>query len=188
MQELWKPIDGFCGYEVSNIGNIRSYIGWKRRGLKEPRVLKCGIGTNGYKFIILCREDGKHIEKRIHRLVAEAFIPNVRSLKEVNHINGIKTDNSVENLEWCSRSENVKHAYRLGLKYTSEKQREKIIERARPVAMIDIASGEVLSVYETASLAEHMGVGFHNDILKCCKGISKQHKGYLWRYADEYKT
>ena len=106
--ERWKPIKGYEGlYEVSDAGKVKSLI--------TNKLLDCGLTTKGYKRVCLTK-DCKHKFYAVHRIVAEAFIPNLNNKPQVNHINGIKTDNRVENLEWCTNSENQKHSYDNGLK------------------------------------------------------------------------
>lgn len=106
-QEIWKPIYGYGNiYEISSLGNIRKLDGGS-----------VNVNKGDYKTISV----RKHGIVSIHRLVANAFIPNTENKPEVNHINGIKTDNRVENLEWCTRSENVKHAYDTGLLKKAQK-------------------------------------------------------------------
>lgn len=111
--ELWKDIEGFEGYQISNQGNVRSLKG------KEPKILKPIKNPTGYLYITLMKNNKKYV-KRVHKLVAEAFIPNIEGKTQVNHINGNKTDNRYFNLEWTSPSENVKHSYETGLKFSND--------------------------------------------------------------------
>lgn len=107
MIEEWKDIDGYEDlYEVSSFGNVRG----KKRGC----ILKGCKSTQGYLVLNLCKK-GKSITNRIHRLVAGAFLEKDKDTFVVNHLNGIKTDNRVSNLEWCSQSSNIKHSYDTGL-------------------------------------------------------------------------
>lgn len=120
MSEKWLEIEGFEGYyEVSSLGNIRSIDRLvKKRGHLVPQYSKYITKTlnyNGYYKVTLCKE-GKKFTKRLHRLVALAFIKNPKEKPQVNHKNGIKTDNRVVNLEWVTASENLYHAVKHGLK------------------------------------------------------------------------
>lgn len=108
--EQWKHIPGYEGsYMVSSYGRVKSF-----KNNKE-RILKPGKNSSGYLNITLYKNDLPHYY-RAHRLVAIAFLPNPENKNQVNHINGIKTDNRLENLEWATNKENIQHAYRTGLK------------------------------------------------------------------------
>ena len=107
----FKPMLGFEGViEISGNGEIKSLA---RNGTPE-KILKSSIGTKGYLKVSF-RVLGKQYTKNVHRLLAENFIENPDNLPCVNHIDGNKLNNSIENLEWCSYSHNVKHAYDNGL-------------------------------------------------------------------------
>lgn len=120
--EQWKPVVGYEGlYEVSDSGEVRGLdrevdtnIRFNNKRIVKGKILKKRIGTKGYYSVDLCKE-GKVIRTNIHRIVAEAFIPNPDNLKVVNHINGDKQDNKVSNLEWVSYKENHWHARKTGL-------------------------------------------------------------------------
>ena len=118
MEEIWKDIEGYEGiYQVSNFGRVKSceriiqnsstLSGIQR--IKE-RILINHIKGNGYHSVSLCVECRKH-DFYIHRLVASIFIPNIENKNEVNHIDGNKSNNHVENLEWVTSKENVRHAF-----------------------------------------------------------------------------
>lgn len=99
-----KEIKNFPGYTITDDGKVISYK------FKEPRIMKTWLQKSGYENIKLCKENHTY-HFLIHRLVAEAFIPNPNNLPEVNHKNKIRNDNRVENLEWCSRKENLYDSY-----------------------------------------------------------------------------
>lgn len=122
VEEIWLPINGFEGsYEVSNQGRVKSLnrivpkscLTFETMNIKE-RILKPGIDTKGYLRIVLC-SNGKMYTKKVHRLVAIHFIPNLDNLPEVNHIDMVKINNWAENLEWCTTQSNIAHAVSNGL-------------------------------------------------------------------------
>ena len=106
-QEIWKTIDDRPKYEISNYGRVKN----KRTG----KILGDRFDKDGYQDVYLYDDSGKGGNKKVHRLVASAFLAQDPNKTYVNHKNGIKTDNHVENLEWCTSSENTIHAYNTGL-------------------------------------------------------------------------
>ena len=109
--EVWKDIEGYGGvYQISNFGRIKSFS--NRSKGKELALVR---NPSGYMYIHLWI-NGKCRYFRVHRLLAKAFIPNPENKPEINHKNGIKDDNKVENLEWCTHKENMEHAFKIGLK------------------------------------------------------------------------
>lgn len=119
MIEIWKKVDGY-EYEVSNLGSIRSLsrIVLCRYGkfrTHKGRLLKPSLTkSTGYLHVKLCK-DGKEKAISLHRVIATTFLPGYDSMFDVNHKNGIKTDNRVENLEWMTRQQNIQHSYDNGL-------------------------------------------------------------------------
>ena len=123
--EFWKPIYRFeDSYEVSNFGRIRGKDRILTDGKKwKGRIIKYVVSNDGYIRIKL-RSNGVTKTLYVHRLLMETF--HGYSKLDVNHINGIKTDNRLENLEYVTRSENLKHAYKLGLNFYSDERKDKI--------------------------------------------------------------
>lgn len=194
--EIWKPIKDFEGlYEVSNKGNIRN--------AETKVVLKQRKNNRGYCILELYK-DFKKKTALVHRLVCEAFLEIPEDLKDekrlqVNHIDGIKDHNELENLEWCDQSHNMKESYRLGLrKYVpyevTEEYREKMRKSSskpspgKEVQMIDMKTGEILGVYESATKAAHdlkdlnlkdSGI---RDAANGRRGLTS-YKGYIWKFT-----
>lgn len=109
----WKKIPNYNLYEASTDGEIKTF-NWKNKGIEK--IMKPAFDNSGYLRTMLKSDAGKIQTIKVHRIIAQSFIPNPDNKKEVNHINGIKHDNRVQNLEWATHSENIKHSYKLGLK------------------------------------------------------------------------
>ena len=129
--EVWKDIEGYEGlYQVSTCGNVKSLPKVRRNGtgtyIQKERLLKPSNTSTGYKKVELCK-DGKRKGFKVHRLVAIAFIPNPDNKPEVNHIDGNKINNNIDNLEWVTSSENSVHAYETGLNPNKKELDEKEI-------------------------------------------------------------
>jgi len=119
-KEIWKDVPNYDGlYQVSNLGRIKSLNKKNKikelKGIDTTRILKLRESKDGYLYTVFSIDKVRKTVKA-HRLVAESFLDNKENKPCVNHINGIKTDNRVENLEWCTYSENTKHAVKIGLK------------------------------------------------------------------------
>ena len=133
--EVWKDVEGYEGlYQVSNFGNIKSLArivhSEKRSDYKiKEKVLKQSDTTTGYKKVELHKDNEKRKSFKVHRLVAQAFIPNPENKREVNHIDGNKHNNNVNNLEWVTSSENKLHAFEMHLNPTKRDLDEEEIIR-----------------------------------------------------------
>ena len=117
MEEIWKDVKDYEGlYQISNLGRIKSLPKKTNNQYSNIEIImKQPLQGIGY-YSIQLRKDKKFKTLMVHRLLSEVFIPNPENKKQVNHINGIKSDNRLENLEWVTSSENMKHAFRTGLK------------------------------------------------------------------------
>lgn len=126
--ETWKEIKDFPDYEISNLGHVRNK--------KNNKIKLTPINSVGYKHVSLMK-DGKQYVVKIHRLIAIAFIPNLENKSCINHIDGDKTNNSIDNLEWCTYSENNTHALNIGLRITP-KGEESSVSKLRENDVMEI--------------------------------------------------
>ena len=172
--ETWKSVVDYEGmYEISDTGRIRSVdrvvtrcdgTVWKLRG----KLLKQAIDHSGYSFVMISK-NGKIKNHRIHRLVMDSFSPEGKK-REVNHIDGDKTNNALSNLEWVTSSENKIHSYKTGLGYV------------KSVIGVNPETGKTVKEYK--SMQDAMLDGYQKSrICMCCKGRAKTHAGLVWRYA-----
>ena len=192
MEEIWRDIPEFEGYyEISNLGrvktkarNIKKFLkyNYHNQPIKE-RIIKQRL-TQGYPSVSLWK-DRKLYNKTLHRLLAKAFIPNPNNYPVVNHIDGNKLNNSLDNLEWCTHQHNTNEAYRLGLNNISKKQIEQIrklgYKSGKKVAQMDL-EGNIIKIYNSGRQASlELGISQGN-ISLCCNGKKEKTNGYKWKY------
>ena len=162
MQEIWKDIEGYEGlYQVSSLGSIRN----KKMNLKQS------YDRNKYRVITLCK-NGIQKKYRVNRIVAIAFIPNNYNKAQVNHIDGNKENNCVNNLEWVTNKENMDHALKTGLISHSSKKITQLNDEGLEINRYN-------SIYEAAALTRIA----QPNITRACKSKSKA-GGYVWRCID----
>ena len=164
---FWRHIKGFEDYYlISDTGQV-----WSAR---RDRCLKPKIDRDGYEVVVLS-VDGQSYYRSVHRLVAQAFLPNPRSLPTVNHINEIKTDNRVSNLEWASVADNDNHGTR--------NKRMADTKSRLPIVQI-FSDGSTIKYKGVKDASRKTGIN-RSCIAKCCKNIRKTAGGYEWRYGNE---
>lgn len=187
----WIDLADFDGnYSVSDKGEIRSNFRIGESGqLVHERILSPAKDKNGYLYINLYK-GRKRVTVKVHRLVMKAFCG--ASKLQVNHINGVKDDNRIENLEYCTAKYNINHAWSAGLceknrsaqKENAKKNLAPFNEKTKKTVMQYSLDGACLKVYESISLAARE-IGVHRSaIQQCIKGASKTCGGYAWRIAS----
>lgn len=159
-----KDIINFENYQISDDGRV-----WSKKSNKWLKP----IDVNGYKKASLYK-NGKLYQRLIHRLVAEAFIPNPNAYEEINHINEDKSDNRVENLEWCTSSYNINYGTRV------ERQINSISKKVFQYSIDNV----LLNTYKSCTEAERENPSFnHRGISYACIGKLKTYKGFKWSHS-----
>ena len=165
MEDVFVRIENYPDYRAGSLGNVLSL---KKN---KEKILKPIIGKDGYARVELCNENGKR-KFFVHRLIAEAFIPNPHNLKQVNHIDENKLNNAIDNLEWCTAKYNIN--FGTGIKKRASKSKKKVGRFS--------LNGKLLQVYDGLADAERAGYT-HSAISEVCSGKRQSHKGYIWKFV-----
>lgn len=182
MNEIWMPIPGYAHYEVSSVGRVRSVRHQTQLGPRGGKIRSLQIDSHGYAFLVLYH--GEHCKnERVHRLVGLAFIPNPLNKPQINHLNGVRSDNRIENLEWATNSENNLHAFQeLGRECPGSSLGKfgALHHRAKAVVAVSISDGSSTQ-FESLSCAERAGFS-KACVWMACNGKIKTHAGNTWSY------
>lgn len=187
---MWKIINSFEDYEISDMGEIKSL----KNGMEK--ILKPQLAKRGYYIINLCKNGGVY-HKTIHRLVAQAFIPNPDNKPCIDHINGCRIDNRVCNLRWCTHKENLN--YEIAKKNISKAHKGKVLTDEHKKKISESNKGKPKPHFEKridqytidgtyiktwkSTMDIERSLGFiHNNISSVCKGKYKQAYGFKWKY------
>lgn len=181
MQEIWKDIDNYIGkYQISNLGRVKSL---PRNGtICSERILKIQKDRKGYSYVSFHKKKFK-----VHRLVAQAFIPNLENKPQVNHIDGNKQNNNINNLEWATAQENIQHSLKTGLR--DYREIKKALQYARlknikPIIQYDLL-GNFIKKWESATEIQNcLGYKAQN-VGACCLGKYKKSNGFIWQFEEE---
>lgn len=183
MEEIWKDIDGCNGvYQISNMGNVKS-LNYMNHGIEK--ILKPKKNNKGYLWVEI-RKNGEIGNFLVHRLVAMAFIKNPNNYPVVNHKDENTLNNNIDNLEWCTKSYNVRYSLE---RHPERKRRDNIREsekyrrHKKKLLMID-NEGKVVNTFE--SVCSYCKETNRNSwsIIECCNGNRKTAYGYKWKFAD----
>lgn len=173
-KEVWKAHPDIVGIEVSTLGRVRTLdrliSSEKYTRFQKGRVLKQNVSNNGY-LRVRFRINGKHINKSVHRLVAETFISNPENFPQVNHKDCDRTNNNVKNLEFCTASYNQQYRNKFGVSNTET--------QGRPLLAIDLNTMEVSKFRSQCEASRELGVSQGN-INSVIKGSRKRAGGYLF--------
>lgn len=206
-KEEWREIKNYPNYMISNRGRVKS-LNYNKTG--EERIMKFAINKKGYCCVVLYK-DKKQKHYLVHRLVATAFIPNPNNLPQLNHKDEVKTNNCVDNLEWCDAKYNINygtHNNKLSLahkgKKLSQEHKDKLskilkgrilsqewknkISKAHqiPILQFSKSGNTILRKWDSATQASNELNINRSNITKCCNGKHNFCGGYRWMYYEDY--
>ena len=178
-KEIWKDIKGYEGlYQVSNLGRVRSY-----QRNKQGRLVNQYYDKRGYKVVTISKQSKLKLCK-VHRLVAQAFIPNPEGKPQVNHIDENKGNNCVDNLEWCDNKYNARYGTKAKRAYeTSQLRGNNGLIPQKAVIQCNL-NGDVIKEYCSVMDAARQLKIDQSSIIKCCRQHRKTAGGYIWKYKE----
>lgn len=173
MEKVWKQIPGYEGlYEVSSDGEVRS----NKRATTSGKILKQYVSKrNGYCYVCLSK-DNKATTKRVHGLVASAFFGERVEGSQINHKDGNKRNNRVENLEYCTQSENMRHAYKMGL------------EKTVGIAVVNLDTGKTYRTATDAARDVSKGKAQGEMVARVCRGERSHYRGEHFAFLKDYQN
>lgn len=191
-----EGFEDFEGYTVSEDGSIFSYKKHVRDSLtgrilgslvvEEGIKINGSIDSKGYRYVDIKNKNGKRKCPKVHRLVALAFLENKDSKPQINHIDGVKLNNDVNNLEWVTNSENQLHAYKIGLSARREKEKNYQWggehDNCKRVRQMDLNGNEIAVHNSLAMAGRSLGKGY-SSISKVCNGKRETAYGYMWEFV-----
>lgn len=190
--EIWKDVIGYEGhYKVSDLGRVCSLQrkisvgngGWRilQPKILHPYPIKIGNYT---RYCVSLWKDNSVSKRKLHRLVAEAFIPNTENYPEIDHIDTDPSNNHVGNLRWCDRKMNANNPT------TIEKNRQKRLGKPIPrlqKPIVQLLNGSLISIFP--SIKSTSEIGFNKcQISMCCNNLRKTHKGFQWMFLSDYEA
>lgn len=190
--EEWRDVNGYEGlYVVSNLGRVCSLQrkvnvgngGWRILPPTQLKPFPSKI-ANYIRYCVSLWKNNSVSKKKLHRIVAQAFIPNPNNLKEIDHIDTNTANNCVENLRWCNRTTNANNPI------TKAKSRD--VRLGKPIPklqkpVVQILNGDLIRIFPSIKSTTELGFN-KNQISMCCNKIRATHKGYQWMFLSEYET
>lgn len=183
--ESWEQINGFKNYEISSYGRVRSIQRivntWYGKRKVNSKILKTQI-NKGYEYVSIRDNANKLCSKKVHRLVADAFIPNPNNLPCINHKDENKLNNRVDNLEWCTVNYNINYGSRITRASNTRKYYS--LKSKAPVIQYDLNYNKLNRFISIREAERETGLD-SSCISKCCKKKIKSYKNFIFRYENE---